>query len=73
MANPDPIITPAEMLGRLKPVEFNPEQDKEDDQFRRADLQHSILSIAKLNHESESEKVRRVAANVLGELPALEE
>jgi len=66
-------ITPTECLTRLSelPLDFS-EKDQEDD-LSRAELSHSVLAIAGLNHVTETAMVRAVVKNALGKLPEFEE
>lgn len=66
-------ITPAECLARLceLPLDFS-QKDQEDD-LRRAELRHSVLAIAGLNHVTETVMVRAVVKNALGKLPEFED
>jgi len=66
-------ITPTECLARLPelPLDFSV-KDQEDD-LRRAELRHSVLAIAGLNHVAETVMVRAVVKNALGKLPEFEE
>jgi len=66
-------ITPSKCLAQLPeiPLDFSG-KDTEDD-FRRAELRHSVLDIAGLNHVTETAMVRTVVKNALGRLPEFEE
>ncbi len=66
-------ITSAECLARLPelPLDFSAKDQKDD--FRQAELRHSVLAIAGLNHVAETAMVRAVVKNALGKLPEFEE
>ncbi len=61
-------IGPEEVLGRLSEIPFDASQAEEDDRLRRAELLHSVLAIAGLDHESESAMARQAVKNALGKL-----
>jgi hypothetical protein len=66
-------ISPPECLAWLSEPSLNfSDKDKEDD-LRRAELRHSVLAIAGLDHVTETAMVRAAVKNVLGKLPEFEE
>ena len=76
MANLDSkqsILTPDEALGRLPQIPFAPSHAEADDPLRKTELMQAVLNIAKLDHVSESELVRRAVKNAIGTLPGPEE
>lgn len=66
-------ITPTECLTQLPELPLDFSSMDGDDGMRRAELRHSVLAIAELNHVSETAMVRAVVKNALGRLPELEE
>lgn len=66
-------ITPSECLARLQEIPLNIADSDSDDGLRRAELRHSVLAIAELNHVTETAMVRAVVINALGKLPDFEE
>jgi hypothetical protein len=66
-------ITPSEALESLPRIEFDPGDVSEDHELGRAELLQSVLSIAQVDHVTESQLVRDVVRNALGKLPEIEE
>ena len=67
------IFTPADALERLPEIPFAPARSEADDLLRTTELMQVVLNIAKLDHVSESELVRRAVKNAIGTLPGPEE
>jgi hypothetical protein len=65
-------ITPSECLAQLPEIPLNIVENDSDDGLRRAELRHSVLAIADLNHVTETALVRAVVKNALGKLPDFE-
>lgn len=66
-------ITPSECLTQLPEIPLDISESDSDDGLLRAELRHSVLAIAELNHVAETALVRAAVKNALGKLPEFEE
>ena len=65
-------ITPANCLEQLPEIPLDLSEKDSADDFRRAELRHSVLEIADLNHVNETAMIRSAVINALGRLPEFE-
>jgi len=66
-------ITPSECLTQLPEIPLDISESDSDDGLLRAELRHSVLATAELNHVAETALVRAAVKNALGKLPEFEE